>query len=764
MSNLLSQIVSGGGLTTKPPCDLRHVTRIPHYCYAQLGSHPSRSGFQHERCASNRIGTTPPAESERGRLYHRSLLNHNLLSAFLLFQVELIAGKYILPRFGGSSSVWNTCLLAFQVLLLASYGYAHFLSSRFSSGAQARIHIFLLAISAVTLAVLARFWSSPITPTASWRPSHTDPVWQVIRFLAMTIGVPFFLLSATAPLLQTWFSRTQNTSPYRLYALSNLGSLLGLVTYPIAVERFLPLTFQSWIWSAGYATFCAACGGVAWFFGRSQVAASPAPEPGPSQGSPVRPRWTSLALWVALPGCASAMLLATTNLLTRDIAAVPLLWVPPLCIYLITFIVCFQSDRCYKPSVYHILYAVAFVVVLEEISPSLSMRVLLHIGALCLALFAVCIVCHGELARLKPPATHLSTFYFMLSAGGALGSVCVVLIAPRIFQDIAEFTVTLVLCGGLLLAAVMLDQSSWFHTKRAYRGMALVALVVLMLQGYRYEMAMLTTQGTAKVIMRERNFFGVKTVKVGSGAMWLLHNNTLHGAQFTDTPVRDEPTLYYERPSGVGLVLAYHPRLIDSFGQPESLRVGAVGLGAGTVATYGRPGDYFRFYEIDPQVIDLSMNSSPLFTFIHDSRAHVDVIEGDARLSLEQEADKGQLQKFDVLILDAFSGDSVPVHLLTKEAMELYLRHLRGPNSVICFHLTNRSLDLRPVTAGLAREYNLASAEVEVDLSDWVLMSANPEMLRSPAILQHSRPIQVHRSVPLWTDEYSNVLGLLGKY
>lgn len=246
--------------------------------------------------------------------------------------------------------------------------------------------------------------------------------------------------------------------------------------------------------------------------------------------------------------------------------------------------------------------------------------------------------------------------------------------------------------------------------------------------------------------------------------MWLLHNNTLHGAQFTDTPVRDEPTLYYERPSGVGLVLAYHPRLIDSFGQPESLRVGAVGLGAGTVATYGRPGDYFRFYEIDPQVIDLSMNSSPLFTFIHDSRAHVDVIEGDARLSLEQEADKGQLQKFDVLILDAFSGDSVPVHLLTKEAMELYLRHLRGPNSVICFHLTNRSLDLRPVTAGLAREYNLASAEVEVDLSDWVLMSANPEMLRSPAILQHSRPIQVHRSVPLWTDEYSNVLGLLGKY
>lgn len=686
------------------------------------------------------------------------------LSAFLLFQVELIAGKYILPRFGGSSSVWNTCLLAFQVLLLASYSYAHFLFTRVPSAQQARIHVTLLAASALTLMVLAHFWSSPITPAASWRPSHGDPVWQVIRFLAMTIGIPFFLLSATAPLLQTWFSRTQHTSPYRLYALSNLGSLLGLVTYPIAIERFLPLSVQSWIWSAGYSTFCVACGTVAWFFSRQPQAMVQASEPNVSAGLVARPSWTSLALWIALPGCASAMLLATTNLLTRDIAAVPLLWVPPLCIYLISFIVCFQSDRWYKPSVYHILYAVAFIITLEEISPPLSMRVLLHIGVLCLMLFAVCMVCHGELARLKPSAAHLSTFYLMLSAGGALGSICVVLIAPKIFQDISEFTITLAVCGGLLLTAVILDRSSWFHRKRLYRGIALAALVVLLLEGYRYGMAMFTTQGTAKVILRERNFFGVKTIRVGSGAVWFLHGNTLHGAQFTEPALRDEPTLYYERSGGAGRVFAYYPRHVNSSGQAEGLRVGVVGLGAGTLAAYGHPGDYFRFYEIDPQVIDMSMSKSPLFTFIHDSPARVDVIEGDARLSLEDEADKGQMQKFDILVVDAFSGDSPPVHLLTKEAMALYLRHLRGPDSVICFNLTHRSLDLRPVAAGLAREYKLASTEVEVDWSDWVLMSANPAMLQTPAILQRSRPVVLHHSVPLWTDEYSNLLGVLGKY
>lgn len=686
------------------------------------------------------------------------------LSAFLLFEVELIAGKYILPRFGGSSSVWNTCLLAFQVLLLASYGYAHFLSSRFPSRLQARIHIALLAISVLTLVILARFWSSPITPAASWRPNHDDPVWQVVRFLATTIGIPFFLLSATAPLLQTWFSRTQQTSPYRLYALSNLGSLLGLVAYPIAVERFLPLTLQSWIWSAGYAVFCVVCAGVAWFSGRQPQATDQSPEPNASTEPSVRPRWSSVALWIALPACASAMLLATTNLLTRDIVAIPLLWVPPLCIYLISFIVCFQSDRWYRPSVYHILYAVAFIITLEEISPPLSMRVLLHVGALCLMLFSVCMVCHGELARLKPSASHLSTFYLMLSGGGALGSVCVVLIAPKIFQDISEFTITMAVCGGLLLATVGLDHSSWLYKKRLYRGLALIALVALLLEGYRYQMAMFTTQGTAKVILRERNFFGVKTIRVGSGAVWLLHGNTLHGAQFTDPALRDEPTLYYERSSGLGRVIAYYPRPLSASGQPEGLRVGLAGLGAGTIAAYGRPGDYFRFYEIDPQVIDMSMSKSPLFTFIHDSPARVDVIEGDARLSLEDEIDKGQPQKFDILVLDAFSGDSPPVHLLTKEAMALYLRHLRGPNSVLCFHLTNRSLDLRPVAAGLAREYKLASTEVEVDWSDWVLMSANPAMLKTPAILQSSRPVVLHHSVPLWTDDYSNLLGLLGKY
>jgi uncharacterized membrane protein YdcZ (DUF606 family) len=513
------------------------------------------------------------------------------------------------------------------------------------------------------------------------------------------------------------------------------------------------------MWSAAYGVFLIACAACARGAGHYQTPLPARTKP-PAGEKASRPSRTTIALWIALPACASAMLLATTNLITLDIAVVPLLWVLPLCMYLISFILCFQSDRWYKRGIFHTLYVVTFLLVLHELSVPFGSNVPVQVGSLCLVLFAVCMVCHGELARSKPASSQLSTFYFMLSAGGALGSGFVVFVAPRIFRDVGEFALALIVCGGLLLTVVILDKNSWFHQKRLYRGAALVSIVLLMLQGYRYEMAWIPLERGA-VRLRARNFFGVKSVNEDGMATWLVHGNTLHGFQLKDPARRDEPTQYYNRLSGVGLLLENYPRPLNPAGQPRGLRVGVVGLGTGTLAAYGRAGDYFRFYEIDPQVADFSLSSSPVFTFLKDSRASVDVVMGDARLSLADEALHGQLQKFDVLVLDAFSSDSVPVHLLTKEAMALYLRHLSGPDGIIAFHLTNRSLDLRPVVAGLGREYNLAVGQVQEPFSRWVLVSANPQMFSLPGLREYARPLPVSKTVPLWTDEYSNLFQLL---
>ena len=710
--------------------------------------------------------TAPALERGHGSKQHPAPLSYSVaifLSAFLLFQVQLIAGKFMLPRLGGSPSVWNTCLLVFQILLLAGYAYAHFLSTRISANLQGRVHLALLASSIAVLAVLAYVWRSPITPGRNWTPgSNSDPVWQVIRLLATSVGIPFLALSTTGPLLQKWFSRTHVESPYRLYALSNLGSLLGLVTYPFCFERFLSVSSQSWLWSAGYLGFFVACGLSAWNLFRHeqrQPAAAAPKQPAFSTGRPSR---HTLALWIALPACASAMLLATTNLITEDIAVIPLLWVAPLCIYLLSFVLCFQSDRWYRRGAYHGLYLVTFLLALHELMVPWGAHILLQLGASCLALFAVCMVCHGELARSKPAPSHLSTFYFMLSAGGALGSSFVVLIAPHLFDEIGEFPLVLLVCGGLLLWTVLLDRSSWMYAKRAYRAVAFAGVILLMLQGYRYGMTLIGEQARGRLVFRSRNFFGVKRVEEDATAYWLLHGKIVHGVQLKDADHRDQPTLYYKRSSGVGLLLTNYPRPAQT--GSEGLRVGLVGLGAGTLAAYGTAGDYFRFYEIDPQVVELSRAQKPAFTFMKDSPAKIDVIIGDARLSLADEAARGQYQKFDVLVLDAFSSDAIPVHLLTREAMALYLRHLSGPRAVMAFHLTNRSLDLSPVIVGLSNAYHLTVTEVDDSFSRWLLVSANPRMLSLPGLAEHTQPVETNGSIPLWTDEYSNLFEVLATH
>jgi hypothetical protein len=682
------------------------------------------------------------------------------LSAFLLFQIQLIIGKYILPWFGGSPSVWNTCLLVFQVLLLGGYGYAHFLSRHLSSRWQSWVHLALLGLSLTVLSVLAREWRSPITPGPNWKVAFSlNPVGQVIRLLLATVGLPFLLLSTTGPLLQVWFSRTQERSPYRLYALSNVGSLLGLLSYPFLLER-LRLQSQAWMWSFCYVLFLILYGVCAWRLGHQPQEIFQAIN-GPSK-APIRSQLKSFLLWVALPTCSSAMLLATTNLICQEVAVIPLLWVLPLCVYLLSFVICFDSDRWYRRRIFHPLYGLAFLLALYALSQGPGVAILTQIGIYCLALFAVCMVCHGELALSKPSRSQLSTFYLMIAAGGALGSLLVVLIAPRIFHQIWEFQLSLLFCGVLLLTVVAIDQSSWFYQRRIYRAIMVVMLVLLMLQGYHYGMAWLQLQGQGMTLLRERDFFGVKAVQEDRLGVWLKHGQIRHGVQLKEPAAHDEPTLYYKRLSGVGLLLDHYPRPADLSGRPRNLRVGVVGMGVATLAAYGHSGDYFRFYEIDPQVVDLSVRRKPVFTFLRDSPATIDIALGDARLSLENEAAQGHLQNFDVLALDAFSSDSIPVHLLTTEAMALYLRHLSGPDAVLAFHLTNRALDLSPVVEGLSRKYHLAAVEVEQSgYSDWILLCANPKMLSLAA--PYSHPLHPNKSIPVWTDDYSNLFQVLRK-
>jgi hypothetical protein len=575
-----------------------------------------------------------------------------------------------------------------------------------------------------------------------------------------SVGFPFLILSTTGPLLQVWLSRAQPGSPYRLYALSNAGSLLGLLSYPFLVERFLLLRTQAWIWSVGYGFFLLAYGACAWVMQR-HASTEESPQVRMSTVSE-KPKKATKLMWLALAACASTMLLATTNQICQEIAVIPLLWVLPLCVYLLTFILCFGEERWYKRSVYYPLYAAAFFVALLVLSAQVPPHILVEISVFCVALFAVCMVCHGELVKRKPAPEFLSIFYLTISAGGALGSIFVVLIAPRIFERFWEFQLSLVICGALLLLTVVLDKESWFYRRPALRIVLYAVIVAFMVQGFYYGKALIRMNGGGQVAFRARNFFGVKTGIQDQAGNWLTHGRIRHGVQLRDPALHDEPTLYFKRLSGVGLILDHYPAALDESGKRLGLRVGVIGLGAGTLAAYGHAGDYFRFYEIDPQVVDLSLGQKPWFSFLQDSRATIDIVLGDARLSLESEAATGQLQKFDVLVLDAFSSDSIPVHLLTKEVMALYIRHLRGPDSVVAFHLSNRALDLRPVAYGLSSAYGMTSIEVDQPgFSKWVLASANPAMVGLPELKERGKPVTISHVVPLWTDEYSNLFNVL---
>lgn len=674
------------------------------------------------------------------------------LSAFLLFLVQPIVGKMILPWFGGGAGVWAACLLYFQASLLAGYAYAHCLRRYLSPARQMQVHIVLLAGSILLL---------PILPSPAWRNlGHFDPATRILGLLAATIGLPYLLISSTSPLLQAWYSAVRpGASAYRLYALSNLGSLLGLVSFPLIVEPRLASHAQAWGWSGAYVFFALICAAVAIYAWKYRAPANDSQTWSESARFSPKPRIATQALWIALAACGAALMMATTNQLTQNFAPIPLLWVLPLGLYLFSFVLCFEMERVYQrliwiPGMLIGLGAMAFVMFNKGGTTNLKLSIPAMLGGL----FCCCMVCHGELARHKPDTRFLTYFYLLTSAGGVLGGFFVAIVAPRIFKTYVELPLWMVLCVLFTLLVV------WKETRRRAWMIKLPARLALLasiiaLTAY---MAYHKHKMDSHYHLQLRNFYGVLQVEdIETGnedgrVRSLLHGTIEHGAQLLDPSFRHEPTLYYLRSSGLGLAMQY------AKARSPSVHVGAIGLGAGVTASYCRIEDVYRFYDINPNVEKIA-NSE--FTFLRDCHGQLDVVLGDARLSLESEPP----QDFDLLAVDAFSGDAIPVHLLTREAVVEYFRHLKS-DGILAIHVSNKYLDLVPIVAGIAQSLDKSAIGVFDDGSqgsypsgsDWVLVTGKPEIFDDPIFDADSvESVAVKPKLRLWTDDYSNLLQIL---
>ena len=650
-------------------------------------------------------------------------------------------GKFILPWFGGSPGVWTVCMLFFQVLLLVGYAYAHLATRLLTPQRQALAHFGLLAIAVLVL---------PIVPAESWKPDASqEPTLHILLLLAATIGLPYFVLSTTGPLLQRWYSLLHGEAPpYRLFALSNAGSLLALLAFPFVIEPALSRSAQTTLWSWAMAVFAVLCAACAFRLWRS--AGTPAADEGSAAEDAAAPLLRDRLLWLALPTVASVMLLATTNKLSQEVAAIPFLWVLPLALYLLSFILCFESSRWYRRPVFAVLLLLAvaeYDTVFAEGFPTV-----LGIAALALILFVVSMICHGEVYRLRPHPRFLTSFYLMISAGGALGGVFVALFAPLFLIRFEEFELGLVGCAVLVLVVHYFDESSPLH---GGRPRAAWACIVLAMAGLGLSLAQNIYASDHPVAHARRNFYGSLYIKDRpSDAFRILWSGTtMHGFQVMKPELQREPTGYYNRRSGVGLALR-------ALADRKPLHVGVVGLGVGTLAAYGAPGDRIRFYEINPLVADYAREH---FRYLADSPMSVEVVLGDARLSMEQEPP----QDFDLLVLDAFTSDAVPVHLVTAEAFEIYLRHLR-PDGILAMHVSNRHVDMKPVLKALAERFGLEARSIvgqprleDVDtVSHWVVMARDRSVLAAKP-LAGAPPLVPDAEPVLWTDGYTSLFRLI---
>jgi hypothetical protein len=732
------------------------------------------------------------------------------LSAVLLFWVQPMFAKMVLPLLGGAPAVWNTSMVFFQAALLAGYAYAHYSTQLIDVRRQSVLHLILLVSAFLVL---------PIAVATDWSPpTEGTPVAWLIALLVVSIGLPFFALSATAPLLQKWFAHTNHrdaSNPYFLYAASNFGSILALLAYPLLFEPFLELSQQSRAWTVNYGVLVALMGSCAFLLRRYFATGGPdehykaAPELKSDVDRKLRMQWVILAF---VP---SSLLLGVTNHITTDIASVPLFWVIPLALFLLTFVIVFAK----RPALKHrwIISIHAFLVaplVITMYAPLLSIRISLSLHLL--VFFVTAMLCHGELAKRRPATSHLTEFYLWMSFGGVLGGAFNAFLAPLIFNSNLEYPIAIVLAcalrpvlaggrGGrwtldiilpLILAAVLLaifklipDISKWATEHHAVSVIA-VSIVALIIFGFsprplRFALGIAVlliamnnlASGERSTLMAERNFFGVHKVKQDDSGQFvvLTHGTTIHGAQSVDPQKWRDPLTYYslEGPAGQFFAALHAER--------RGLSIGVVGLGAGAMACYRRPHDELTFYEIDASILSVAQDDR-YFHYLNECARDSQFVLGDARLALARDPD----QRFDLLVIDAFSSDSIPVHLITSEAIDLYFRKLQD-DGLLLIHISNRHMDLEPVLASLAQNARLAariqvfspvrtgtSGDPELDKasireylskyrypSTWVLLAENERALGDIATDQRWRLPEHKPGVGLWTDDYSNIIRVL---
>jgi SAM-dependent methyltransferase len=680
------------------------------------------------------------------------------LASFLLFLVEPMAARQLLPVFGGSAAVWITCLVFFQTALLFAYFYAHWLARH----PRWRVHLYVLALASA--AAVAWAWPGELHAWAE------HPVLAIFAALGRAIGLPFLMLGATSPLLQAWMARMEaGAVPYRLFALSNLASLLALAAYPAVIEPHMTLAAQRVGWGCGFVLFAALAAVLTWQTrGAAAVppveriesdrkeAASDEGKPGGeaeiSAGGTGWSGWFRRLLWVLLPMGAAMQLSAVTSYMTANIAAIPLLWVLPLGVYLLTLIVVFQFPGLAPRSILMrllvvLLASLGYMMIQVDSSLPIQIGILFFL----IELFFACLFVHGEAYALRPTDPAESTlFYLCFAGGGALGAFLIGIAAPMLFRFNFDLAISFFLTAVLALAVTWFD--GW--GLRLLWSAASVLLFVLVL--------MIHTAYMRDTPVAVRNFYGALRVKdtvgyPGARIRTLSNGNIQHGTQIFGDLART-PTTYYARNSGVGLALA---NCCGAGLDARARRIGVIGLGAGTMAAYGKPGDVIRFYEINPAVLPIAHN---VFTYLRDSAAKIEIVEGDARTSLTAEAP----ENFDVLVIDAFSGDAIPLHLLTAQAVALYRRHL-APGGVLAFHISNQHVNLEPEIALLAQNAGMEARRVSSSgdpdtgafNSTWMLVSADAGFFNKPEIFNNSHKPEMNPKVRLWTDDYSSLLPLL---